>query len=117
MDEDVETLLGTEENIAGTNAAREHHHLIVDTESADPLDDVQVEKPPSVFHIDRPETKVDRYPSNQLDEVNPFAFIKGKDDEDDASIGSEEGFGSKLLPQADGRGDFENVFEVREQKP
>ena len=108
MDGAAEIQLGADDNSVKVNDANELDHLIAD---AGPFEE-QDEKPPSVFQIDRPETKFNRYPSNQLDEVNPFAFIKGKDDEDDASIGSED-FGTKLLPQADGHGDFENVPEVR----
>lgn len=112
MEEDtgIETQLNVDDKSVRLDDTDELHGLILDSSDSDT--DGQNKKR-SIFHISRPNTpNVERYPSNTLDEVNPFALLR-KDDEDDASIGSEGDFGAKLLPQADGRGDFENVYEVR----
>jgi len=120
MEEDtgIETQLNADDKSVRVDDTDELHGLILDSDSVDYSDPLSYDtdgqnKKRSIFHISRPNTpNVERYPSNTLDEVNPFALLR-KDDEDDASIGSEGDFGAKLLPQADGRGDFENAFEVR----
>lgn len=77
----------------------------------DDMDEDQIERSAYYMDLDIPEKHLDRYPSNALEEVNPFIILTN-DDEDDASIGMESVFGAKMLPQFDGNGDFFDDYEL-----